>query len=78
MHDEISPAPKILIRGTVDIQVFDGMSRSELPSALEWIGRDTMGFSLMYNVVRGIAKLLESKFIPINVGKKMKYLHVHT
>jgi len=74
-----SPAPKVdLIRGSVNIQVFDGMSRSELPSALEWIGRDTMGFSLMYNVVRGIAKLLESKFIPINVGKKMKYLHVHT
>jgi Ran GTPase-activating protein (RanGAP) involved in mRNA processing and transport len=74
-----SPAPKVdLIHGSVDIQVFDGMSRSTLPSALEWIGRDTMGFSLMYNVVRGIPKLLESKFIAIDVGKKMKYLHLHT
>lgn len=36
VHDEISPAPKILIRGTVDIQVFDGMSRSALPGALEY------------------------------------------
>jgi hypothetical protein len=51
----------------------NGLNRSTLPSALEWIGRDTVGFSLMYNVVRGIPKLFESRFIPIDGGKKMKY-----
>ena len=51
----------------------NGLSRSTLPSALEWIGRDTLGFSLMYNVVRGIPKLSDSRFIPIDGGKKMKY-----
>jgi len=55
------------------IPKMNGMSRSTLPSALEWIGRDTLGFSLMYNVVRGTPTLFESKLTPIYVGKKMKY-----
>jgi Ran GTPase-activating protein (RanGAP) involved in mRNA processing and transport len=66
------------VRGTVvkGIPKINGMSRSTLPSALEWIGRDALGFSVMYKVVRGIPTLLESKFIPINVEKKMKYIRL--
>lgn len=44
-----------------------------MPSALEWIGRDALGISVMHNVVRGIPTLFESKFTPIDEGKKMKY-----
>ena len=60
----------VLVKGISNI---NGLNRSTLPSALEWIGRDTLGFSLMYNVVRGIPKLFPTKFIPIDGGKKMKY-----
>jgi hypothetical protein len=63
------------VRGTVvkGIPKINGMRRSTLPSALEWMGRDALGFSLMYKVVRGIPTLFESKFIPIDEGKKMKH-----
>jgi hypothetical protein len=66
------------VRGAVvkGIPKINGMSRSTLPSALEWIGRDALGFSVMYKVVRGIPALFESKFIPINVEKKMKYIRL--
>ena len=60
----------VLVKG---IPKINGLSRSTLPSALEWIGRDALGFSLMYTVIRGIPTLFESKFIPIDGGKKMKY-----
>jgi Ran GTPase-activating protein (RanGAP) involved in mRNA processing and transport len=63
----------VLVKG---ISKINGMSRSTLPSALEWIGRDALGFSVMYNVVRGIPALFESKFIDIEVGQKMKYIDV--
>jgi hypothetical protein len=63
----------VLVKG---IPKINGMSRSTLPSALEWIGRDALGFSVMYKVVRGIPTLLESKLIPIDVEKKMKYIRL--
>jgi Ran GTPase-activating protein (RanGAP) involved in mRNA processing and transport len=63
------------VRGTVvkGIPKINGMSRSTLPSALEWMGRDALGFSVMYKVVRGIPTLFETKFIPIDEGKKRKH-----
>jgi hypothetical protein len=66
------------VRGAVvkGIPKINGMRRSTLPSAMEWMGRDALGFSVMYKVVRGIPTLFESKFIPINVEKKMKYIRL--
>jgi hypothetical protein len=63
----------VVVKG---IPKINGLRRSTLPSALEWIGRDVLGFSVMYNVVRGIPALFESKLIPIDVEKKMKYIDV--
>ena len=39
------------------ISVFAQMSKALMPFALEWIGNDDIGFSLMYKVVRGIPTL---------------------
>lgn len=59
-----SPAPKIdIIRGSVDTQVFAIMSSAVLSCALEWIGRDTLGFSLMYTVIRANPSLFVSKIM---------------
>ena len=37
----------------VDIGVFARMPEALLPHAIEWIGRDRLGFSLMYQFVGG-------------------------
>ena len=52
------------------IEVFVGMSAPSLPHAIEWIGRDNLGSSLMYQVARGIPSLFKSKDI---VRKKRKH-----
>ena len=59
---------------STSIQVFVGMSASTLPHAMEWIGRDNLGFSLMYRVVRGIPSLFEPKISSGSVGSKRKSL----
>jgi hypothetical protein len=38
----------------IDTQAFSGMTVPVLPHALEWIGRDILGFSLLYQVSRVI------------------------
>ena len=43
----------------VDIQAFAAMAVPILPDAIEWIGRDSVGFSLMYHVTRAIPALFE-------------------
>ena len=43
----------------VDIQAFAAIARPVLPHAMEWIGRDLVGFSLMYHVTRDIRALFE-------------------
>jgi hypothetical protein len=43
----------------VDIQAFSAMTVPKLPHAIEWIGRDSVDFSLMYHVTRGIPGLFE-------------------
>ncbi len=48
-----------LIGGSTNIQVFVDTTTTMLPSAIEWIGRDKFGFSLMYDVIRAIPTLLE-------------------
>ena len=48
-----------LIGGSTNIQVFVDMTTTMLPSAIEWIGRDKFGFSLMYDVIRAIPTLLK-------------------
>jgi hypothetical protein len=40
-----------------DIQVFAQMGDSMMPITLEWIGRNRFGFSLMYDVVRGLPEM---------------------
>jgi len=52
------------------IEVFVGMSASALPRAIEWIGRDNLGSSLMHHVAREIPLLFKSKDI---VRKKRKH-----
>ena len=55
---------------SANIQVFDGMSVLMLPHAIEWIGRDGLGISLMYKVARGIQLLVKSKILPVNGKRK--------
>ncbi len=43
----------------VDIEAFAAIARPILPRAMEWIGRDLVGFSLMYHITRGIPALFE-------------------
>lgn len=42
------------------IEVFVGMFMSFMSHAIEWIGKETNGFTLMYNVTRGIPSLFKS------------------
>ena len=49
----------ILIGSSTHIQVFVDMTMTMLPSAIEWIGRDKFGFTLMYDVIWVIPMLLE-------------------
>ncbi len=42
------------------IHIFAQMSESMMPFALNWIGRDHFGFSLMYAVVRDIPQMFDS------------------
>jgi hypothetical protein len=55
---------------SANIQVFDGMSVLMLPHAIEWIGRDGLGISLMYKVARGIQLLVKSQILPVNGKRK--------
>ena len=55
---------------SANIQVFDGMSVLMLPHAIEWIGRDGLGISVMYKVTRGIQLLVKSKILPVNGKRK--------
>lgn len=54
------------------IEVFSGMSTSFMSRAIEWIGKDTFGFTLMYNVTRGIPLLFESNISSSDMGKKRR------
>lgn len=42
-----------------EIFIFAEMHENVLPTALEWIGRDEIGFSLMYDVVRSLPTLFD-------------------
>ena len=55
---------------SANIQVFDGMSVLMLPHAIEWIGRDGLGISLMYKVAQGIPSLVKSKILHVNGKRK--------
>ena len=55
---------------SANIHVFDGMSVLMLPHAIEWIGRDGLGISLMYEVARGIPSLVKSKILHVNGKRK--------
>ena len=61
---------------SANIQVFDGMSVLMLPHAIEWIGRDGLGISLMYKVAQGIPSLVKSKILHVN--GKMKNISLDT
>ena len=55
----------------VDISVFALMPEALIPHALEWIGRDKLGFSLMYQFVAGYP-LDFSDYNPSRAAKKLK------
>jgi hypothetical protein len=57
-NEGLNPAPEVhLIGGSTNVQVFVDMKTTMLPSAIEWIGRDKFGFSLMCDVIRAIPTL---------------------
>ena len=41
-------------RGVTNVQTFANMQERMLPYAIEWIGRDNLGFSLMFSVVQDL------------------------
>lgn len=57
-----------------DIHVFDQMSEKVMPHAINWIGRDSIGYSLMLNFVRGNPTLFDiSSSVPhTHAGMKRK------
>ena len=58
-----------------DLSAFASMPETVLPYAIEWIGRDSLGRSLMYQFVEGFPTLFEARNRPITSGteKKRKY-----
>ncbi len=50
----------ITFSGATSIEVFASMETKLLSNAIEWIGRDELGFSLMYQCVRGMPSLFET------------------
>jgi len=61
--------------GTTDMSVFARMPESILPFAMEWIGRNSLGYSLMYQFVGGFPLLFNDQNCPTDTGiaKKRKY-----
>ena len=55
-------------------EVFISMNTKLLPQAIRWIGRDELGFSLMYQSVRGVPFLFELNTKPkAKAGLKRKH-----
>lgn len=61
-------------RSVEDIHVFAQMSEKVMPHAINWIGRDSLGYSLMLNFVRGNPTLFDiSSSVPhLHAGVKRK------
>jgi hypothetical protein len=56
----------------INTQAFAVMPVQVLPQAIHWIGRDSLGFSLMYQVLRGV---LVPKLSELVVGKNLASVH---
>ncbi len=56
----------------VDIGVFARMPEALLPHAIEWIGRDRLGFSLMYQFVAGNPLYFSDDNYSSRAAKKLK------
>ncbi len=60
---------KILLYSGLDEEtvchVFAPMATTVLPTAIEWIGRDRLGFSAMYYLVQNVPSLIERKTISV-------------
>lgn len=57
--------------GSGDLHVFASMSENVLPFAIEWIGRNRLGSTLMFNFVRGFPYLFNvSHEATSEMGKK--------
>jgi hypothetical protein len=57
----------------VDVQTF--ISESVLVYAMKWMGRNNLGYSLMYGVVRGVPHLFDARSGPQlldEAGRRMK------
>ena len=61
--------------GTTDMSVFARMPESILPFAMEWIGRNSLGYSLMYQFVGGFPLLFNDQncLTDTGIAKKRKY-----
>ena len=61
--------------GCTNIHIFTRMSESVLVYAMEWMGRNNLGYSLMYGVVRGVPHLFDARSGPQlldEAGRRMK------
>ena len=59
-------------RGGAGIQTFFSMPETALPNAIEWIGRDRHGYSLMYDLARGLPTLFDNPRELLAGAKKRK------
>jgi hypothetical protein len=58
-------------RGT-DVRLFACMPETMIPFALEWMGRDNLGFARVYGLVRGLPALFDSCSSRNAAAKKRK------
>ncbi len=49
---------------SIEVRGFASMDTKLLPQAIQWIGRDELGFSLMHQFIRDIPSLFEIKTKP--------------
>ena len=54
----------------IDVNAFVCMELNELPSAISWIGRDTIGFSVLYQLCKSLPCLFESNLKVVGVKRK--------
>lgn len=74
-EDKSSVARKKIMKhhfpgGGAGIQAFATIPETAMPNAIEWIGRDNLGYSLMYDLARGLPTLFNRR--EIRTGEKKR------
>lgn len=59
-------------RGRTDIRLFACMPENKLPTAIGWIGRDELGFSLMYELIQSLPGFFDSRNLLQAATKKRR------